>query len=101
MSYVSMVMRDVVRVIAIEVCEQLAAEQNASHKQCPLLRSTVLLQRSLHHHSNNLQLSKGLAIPGLLSDILEQIRIGSNINQYHLKFTTTFYVHTYVKGNIE
>lgn len=67
----------------------------------PYCVATLLLQCNLHHHSNNLQLSKGLPIPGLLSDILEQIRIGSNVSQYHLKFTITFYVHTYVKGNIE
>lgn len=63
--------------------------------------ATVLSQCNFHHPSNDLQLSKGVPTSGLPSDTLERIRIGSNISHITIKFTTTFYVYTYVKGNTE
>lgn len=84
MPYVSMLMSDFVRIIAIEVCDQLKAEKKMLHTSTvPYCVATVLLWSNFHHHSNDLQLSKGVPAPGLLSDTLEQIRPGSNISQYN------------------
>lgn len=65
------------------LCDKLKAEKKMLHTSTvPCCAARVLWSRNFHHHSNNLQLSKGLPIQGLVSDILEQIRIGSNISQY-------------------